>query len=181
MKFILCRHTQTDFNAQDRYTSHLDIPLNSIGIEQARGLSLMLNAFNFEVVFSSDLLRATQTAEIIIANRNLLIKTDSRLREVNIGKKTGMFKKEARVIYPKLIFSTSSPVFDFTSIGGESRKEVARRHIDFFNETFNKFNPDSLVLVVGHGTSLRVFLEEMGAPCLLEQGNYQIIDFFTNN
>lgn len=177
MKIVFCRHTETEFNAQKIYTGHIDIPINQRGVEQAENLAKNLSSLKFSAVFCSDLLRAIQTAKILAARHRLIPKIDSRLREVCLGAIEGMIKQEAKKLYPEEHFSTKSVNFDFSAIGGESRTMVIRRHQDCFAEIFNKCGPDSMVLVVGHGTALRVFLEFIGMECILEQGNYQVIDF----
>jgi len=84
-KVILIRHAETDWNAQLRWQGHTDIPLNSNGIRQAESLAEDLRNFAPHVLFSSDLVRAYQTSEIIAARLNLPVFTSDGLREVDVG------------------------------------------------------------------------------------------------
>ena len=62
---ILCRHTQTDYNIQDRLTGQLNIPLNSVGQTDANTLALALEDRSVQAIYSSDLVRAVETARPI--------------------------------------------------------------------------------------------------------------------
>ncbi|MDO8522916.1 MAG: histidine phosphatase family protein [bacterium] len=182
VKFVLCRHTEVDLNAQHRYTGQIDVPLNAVGKLQAKRLADQLSKFTISAVFSSDLIRAVETAsEITALHPHIAPRTDPRLREVNLGQLNGMLKSEVEKLYQNAIFSTQHANFDFSAVGGESREQVIRRHIEFFDEVTNTLENDSgnppFSVVVGHGTALRIFLRHLGIKSLLEQGNYQIITY----
>ena len=87
---FLARHGETDWNAQDRWQGHADTPLNERGREQARDLAARLADVPFEVVYSSDLRRARETAEIVVAGRDLAIREDPALREIDVGSWQGL-------------------------------------------------------------------------------------------
>ncbi|GFR52441.1 hypothetical protein Agub_g15015 [Astrephomene gubernaculifera] len=67
--FVLVRHGETDWNAETRLQGHQDPPLNAVGVEQAEELAMVLQREAFHAMYSSDLRRASQTAEIIAARR----------------------------------------------------------------------------------------------------------------
>lgn len=177
---ILCRHTQTDLNAQHKYTGQIDVPLNSTGEAQAENLAIQLAKLSVSMIVSSDLIRTTQTAaKILKLHSSVALYTDCRLREVNLGKINGMSKNEARQLFPDAKFSTRNPNFDFRDVGGESYQQVIQRLTGCFDEIVENIKvttaTQSCIVIVGHGTALRLFLEHLGIPCLLEQGNYQKI------
>ncbi len=185
IRAILCRHTETELNRENRYTGQLNVPLNSTGESQAKILADLLAHKNVEAIFSSDLQRAIQTASYIAARHiSIPSKTDARLREIDLGVASGMLKNDVRRLYPDEKFSTQSPYFDFSKIGGESRKIVVKRQIEFFDEATQtigapkRYAPN--IIIVGHGTVLRCFLEHLGFQSRLEQGNYQIIYYSVN-
>jgi probable phosphoglycerate mutase len=182
VSYVLCRHTQVDLNAQHKYTGQLDVPLNAVGERQAENLGRQLSHMRMDAIFSSDLVRAVQTANKVGAYHPLVIpQTDPRLREVHLGRLNGMHKDEVKRLYPDAKYSTRSPNFDFREVGGESRTQVIQRYEEFFDATVARLGvvayPPTNIVVVGHGTALRIFLENLGVPCTLEQGNYQIITY----
>ena len=187
IKLALCRHTETDYNAQGIYTGHRDIPLNEVGRQQAKRLARMLDMYSFHTILSSDLQRAREVAKIIEKGRRgtwhkTLAETDPRLREVNIGDMDGLAKDIARVRFPEEQYNTRSPNYDFRPIGGESRDQVIERQIQVLSERTGQYGSDDpdlvpLLVVVGHGTSLRTLVEHLGHQPDLRQGYYQIVPF----
>ncbi len=93
-KLYLFRHGQTDWNLQERFQGHLDIPLNSTGKTQARQIVPALIQWGIEVILSSDLLRARETAEIIAESMGIPVFQDLGLREAHLGGAQGMTKLE---------------------------------------------------------------------------------------
>jgi probable phosphoglycerate mutase len=91
---FLARHGETDWNAQDRWQGHADTRLNASGREQARALAARLADVPFGAVYSSDLRRALETAEIVVEGRDLAIRTDPRLREIDVGSWQGLTNAE---------------------------------------------------------------------------------------
>lgn len=88
--FYIVRHGETEWNAQGLMQGHLDSPLTSTGEEQARELAQTLLAIHFDHVFSSDLLRARRTAELLVIDRKFALNTTQLLRERTFGKYEGM-------------------------------------------------------------------------------------------
>lgn len=83
--FYIFRHGQTDYNAEKRVQSFLDIPLNGVGIEQAQALAKNLTGVKFDCIYSSTLSRALDTAKIVVGKKTIKIITDPGLRERNLG------------------------------------------------------------------------------------------------
>ena len=90
MKLILVRHGETEWNMQQRFQGHLDIPLNSKGQWQARQAARALADQSIDHLFSSDLLRAQATARSIADTCGCAVQTDSRLREKGFGAWEGL-------------------------------------------------------------------------------------------
>ena len=98
----LVRHGETDWNLAGRWqgqSPHAP-PLNPVGQAQAEALLTQLNGFVFDAVYSSDLLRALQTAEIAAAKLRLPVQIEPRLREINQGKWEGMLGSDVARQYP---------------------------------------------------------------------------------
>ncbi len=81
----LVRHGETDWNAEGRLQGHSDVSLNSAGYAQAIALRDQFSHLSFEAVFSSDLSRARQTAEVILHTRNIPLIESPILRERHFG------------------------------------------------------------------------------------------------
>ena len=90
----IVRHGQTDWNLNGRYGGRIDVPLNEHGIDQAKQIREELININFDVVFSSPLIRAYTTAQIISDNN--IIK-DDRIIERSNGDLEGKLKSEINV------------------------------------------------------------------------------------
>ena len=182
---ILIRHTNTDHNANSIYSGAREIiSLNDKGLTQAKKLGPKIAEYwSVLEIFSSDLTRAKQTAEIIARAANITpnkIRFDIRLREVDIGQAGGLHKNTVYDRFPEQHFRTSSLNYDFRSIGGESRHQVIDRMLACFHDIQNEFSGHlGAIVVVSHGTALRTIIEELGVdpPKLHEQGEYQIITF----
>ncbi|MDP2594063.1 MAG: histidine phosphatase family protein [bacterium] len=181
-KYLLARHTETDWNVQDRYSGQSDEPrLNEQGAVQAWRIGRQVSGYDVRKVVCSDLSRAYVTAQLILLGAGWMDRPDDfrrglpafvvdrRLRELSVGQMDGMTKEEARVHFTDPLLSTRHPGYDFTTIGGESREQVIRRH----REAFDEHIPiEGVCLFVGHGTSLRTFLESCGVTEPIVQGGF---------
>lgn len=101
---ILIRHGETAWNAERRLQGHIDIPLNQAGHAQARALGHALAGEAFTAVISSDLQRAHQTAQHVLAlhmNRQLPLHIEQNLRERCFGGFEGLTYQELAERYPK--------------------------------------------------------------------------------
>lgn len=92
IKLYLVRHGETDGNAQQWYQGSTDVPLNARGIVQAKYLGDFLKDEQFTAVYSSDLLRAEKTAELVAAPHRLPVTTYAELR-----KSTSVNGKDTRI------------------------------------------------------------------------------------
>lgn len=185
VRFILCRHTQTDDNVAQRLCGARQNPaLNGTGVLQADALAGQLAAFPVEAIYASDLTRAMQLATRIATPHGLEVILDKRLRETDIGELSGLRKEEAHTRFPEPYLRTAHPNYDFRSVGGESRKQVIDRELECLNELCAKHGmgrgmPTPHIVVVGHGTALRDIRMHLGQGSdLHEQGQYQLLDFY---
>lgn len=153
---LLIRHGETDWNAEGRWQGHSDIPLNENGRQQARALARRLAAWPIEAVYSSDLKRASETAEIIAAPLELtpILKTD--LRERYSGFFQGLNGNDIRANYAeewqKLI--TGGEVE-----GVESNHDVQERMWRFF-ETVSAEHNGRMIALVSHGAALGMLIAQ---------------------
>lgn len=146
--FALVRHGQTDWNAQRRLQGATDIPLNDVGRGQARDAVGVLSAYEWDVVVSSPLSRAAETAGLIAAGLGLSVdRLVPELTERSFGPAEGL---------------QDGPDLDALRIpggfrGAESEDEAASRGLAALEALAEEFS-GRRVLVVAHGTLLRVSL-----------------------
>lgn len=162
----LVRHGQTDWNKVHKITGQSDIPLNDEGKLQAKELSKSLQDVHFDAIFSSDLIRAKQTAEILAAERQLAIETSHLMRERNFGSIEGHATDELRALidsYRKL----SDKEINAHKIDEayESNDELIGRVITFLREVSVAYMGKK-VLIVTHGSVLRTLLIHLGYATL---------------
>ena len=93
---LLARHGETDWNRDRRVQGHTDVPLNDEGRRQAQALSRELDGCRFDAVYSSDLARAIETAEILAEQRGLEVTALPALREKHFGTWEGLTDTETR-------------------------------------------------------------------------------------
>lgn len=94
LSVFLFRHGETDWNYERRWQGHSDIPLNTVGLEQAAQLAKDLKRFQIQQIVSSDLMRAQKTGQIVAETYGIPIHFDPRLRETNLGLAEGMTNDE---------------------------------------------------------------------------------------
>ncbi len=138
-RFIAIRHGETRWNVEARIQGHGDSPLTAAGIAQAEAIAERLAGEEFDLLVSSDLGRAADTARRIAGRCAIAIVTDPRLRERNFGVGEGMSYDEIGARYPGAFSRTREIDPDYTIPQGESRRafhervsaaflDLARRH-----------------------------------------------------
>lgn len=150
MNFHLTRHGETLWNVEQRIQGRTDIPLTPRGEEQAALLARRLEGTHFDLIYSSDLVRASKTAEIIAAKVGAPIETDPALRERNWGCLEGLTWKEIVRDNPDAATQIQAGSMDFTPADGESRNQVVRRVHDWLDRAAAA-NEGGTVLTVTHG------------------------------
>ena len=163
----LVRHGQTDWNLQGRYQGQADMALNSTGLAQARELAAQLEGQPFSVIYSSDLQRARQTAQILANHLGLTLHLDPRLREIHQGEWQGLLVSELSVRYSEAMAARRSNPVEARAPGGESVAEVAARVWAAAGD-IARAHPAERVLVVSHGLALATLIAK-GRGMPLEQ------------
>lgn len=155
-KYILLRHGQTDWNVQRLYQGQTDIPLNENGIRQAEAAALLLKDIPFDIVYSSDLIRAVVTAQIAISmHKPVPIIYDMRIRERHFGSFEGT-NYQRDLMNPGILESMDQNPLTYRFPGGESLTDLEIRAREVYNEIENK-HPKETVLLVSHGSFLTIF------------------------
>jgi len=123
------RHGETEWNAEMRLQGQLDSPLTETGLVQARAQGRILAAHlpGGVRVLSSDAPRALRTAEIAVAGLELVIETDPRLAEIDLGLWAGRTVQELHGDHPDLTKATDPHLWKFLAPGGETLGQMASR------------------------------------------------------
>lgn len=158
----IVRHGQTDWNVVKRVQGQTDIPLNNVGEEQAHVAAELFKDIQFDAAFSSDLLRAKRTAEIIMLEKKLAVQTTRVLRERNFGPYEGIYVEELKELEKDLEnLSQEERSSHKLHPDIENDEELVGRFITFLREISVAY-AGKKVLVVCHGALMRVFLIHLG-------------------
>jgi len=126
-RFIVVRHGETRWNAEARIQGHGDSELTPAGRAQAEALAERLARERFDLLVSSDLARAHETARIIGARTGHAVVLDARLRERNFGVGEGLTYGELDHEYPEVFSHVRETDPDYVIPGGESRRQLHER------------------------------------------------------
>jgi glucosyl-3-phosphoglycerate phosphatase len=147
-RLVLWRHGETDYNAALRMQGQLDSQLTATGLGQARRAARPLAELEPDVLVTSDLSRAGDTAAVLAAETGLPLRVDKRLRETHLGTWQGLTHAEVEALYPGGIQTwRGNP--ECAPPGGETRVEVAERAAQVVAE-LDAAGPGSAVLCT-HG------------------------------
>lgn len=145
----LIRHGQTDWNIDGRYQGQADPPLNKKGLEQAEQLVDNLKNEDLELVYTSPLLRAKQTAEILTDHLMIPLKEDPRLMEIHQGEWQTKLRAEIQASYPDVFKAWETNPWEVTPPGGENLFQVQER-VNSVVDDITKLHPAHKVGVVTH-------------------------------
>jgi probable phosphoglycerate mutase len=158
-ELLLVRHGETDWNRDRRFQGHADPPLNDAGREQARALAEELAGERIDFVYTSDLVRAHETAEIVAARLGADVVARSELREIDVGDWEGLTWPEIEERHPEGARSWHEHGHGWKS--GETYDQLGERIIAALRRIAAD-HPAQRVLVVGHGgtvRAIRAFIE----------------------
>jgi broad specificity phosphatase PhoE len=149
---LLARHGETDWNREGRWQGGSDTSLNERGREQARELAEQLDSV--DSIYSSDLARARETAEIVAGRLGLDVQLDPRLRERSFGDWEGLMAEqiEERFAEAHRLWKAGQGA---GAENAEPFEQFTDRVHDFLDDVLQRHH-DEVVLVVAHGGSIRV-------------------------
>jgi 2,3-bisphosphoglycerate-dependent phosphoglycerate mutase len=164
---VLVRHGQSQWNEKNLFTGWKDPGLTAKGVEEAKsaGIQLRSEGFQFDVLFTSNLLRAQKTGEIILKElgaTNLPVVKNQALNERDYGDLSGLNKDEAREKWGDEQVHIWRRSFDTPPPGGESLKGTAERVLPYFKkEILPQLLEGKNILIAAHGNSLRSLVMEL--------------------
>jgi len=156
-RIILVRHGQTIWNLELKYQGHADIELSPAGLEQAAQVAGRLAGINPAAVYSSDLSRAFQTAEIIAAKYGLPVSKVPDLREVNFGEWEGKNYESINSQWPALMGKLFTHPDEIEIPGGETFQALQARAMKVVDQLAAR-HAEETILVVSHGATIRTIL-----------------------
>lgn len=153
--FFLLRHGETEWNAQNRFCGRSDVPLSDAGREQARRLGDRLKSVPLDVLYTSPLRRAFETARLISDAIGLESIVDERLAEINYGRWEGKTLDEIIADDPPLYEAWKADPGKMAPPEGETGIEAQQRVVPFL-EALAERHRGQRVAVVFHKTVCRL-------------------------
>lgn len=150
----LIRHGETVWNADGRFQGHQNSPLNDSGYQQAYIVARAVSTYPIAAIYTSDLDRAAETAEIVAAPHGLSPVRDARLREACFGEWEGLTLTQISERWPDLIAAWRADSLRTRPPGGETLEQVQARVVMLLDDIVTR-HPDEHVALVAHGGSLR--------------------------
>ncbi len=151
---IVVRHGQSISNVRGTFTGQMDSPLSELGVLQAEKTAEYLRDRHIDVIYSSDLCRAMQTAAPTARDHGLEVIPDARLREICGGDWEGRTGEEIAQLYPENYRIWKTDVYRSTPDGGESVVEVSVRVNEFLQEILQK-HEGKCVAIFSHALAVR--------------------------
>ena len=134
VEIILARHGETDFNAREIFRGRADVPLNETGLKQARLLGEYLSREKIDVIYSSPLPRAVQTAEAVAAHHRREVNINDNLNDIDCGEWQGLSVSEVKERYTELYQDWLDTPEQVRLPGGESLEDVRSRALPFVQD-----------------------------------------------
>ena len=156
-KLYLIRHGETDYNNALRFQGQTDIPLNQKGIEQAEKAADFFRDIPLQAIYTSTLIRAKTTAEIIAGVKGMDVQETDALREMSFGIWENMNTKDIQKQYAKEWKDFFSSPARITIPQGENMLDVQKRAYPTVQEILDKY-PEGDVAFVAHGGIIRVLI-----------------------
>lgn len=156
-RLVLLRHGQTSWNAIGRAQGHTDTELDELGHRQSSLAAPLVAAYQPVALWSSDLTRARQTTEYLAKECGLEPVYDARLREFDVGERTGLTMAEFADRFPDEHAAFREGTFRAVP-GGESVADVAIRTSEVLAELLAGLAPGECAVIVSHGAALKVAL-----------------------
>lgn len=153
----ITRHGQTVWNTEKRMQGWSDSPLTELGINQAKWLEERLRDTKLDVIYSSPINRALNTANIVNSNRHIPIYTDSRLKEINMGIWEGLTQDEIEKSYSKEVYNFWNAPKLYKPYNGESFYQMRQRTEEFIKEIMGE-NVGKDILIVTHTITLKAIM-----------------------
>ena len=163
-KLYLIRHGQSTYNLENRFTGWKDVDLTKLGARQAKEAAQILKGHKFDFAFTSNLLRAQKTLEIILdeLESNINVIKNEALNERDYGDLVGQNKGEAALKFGEEQVQIWRRSFDTPPPNGESLKMTLDRTLPYFNNEIRPLlSTGKNIILSAHGNSIRSIIMEL--------------------
>ncbi len=162
-RLYLIRHGQSAGNAEGRFGGHGPTPLSEFGIQQAEKNAKVLAKEGVNVIDSSDLLRAVQTAEPLATLLNLPINSSEAFRERHVGVLEGLTFDESKQAFPKDYYALVNRNINHVITEGESYRQLLRRITAKLNNVLRSHQGERVAIYSHTGAICFLILHLLGA------------------
>lgn len=162
-RILLVRHGQSQGNAEGRFGGHTATPLSARGRRQAEAAARILASEKITAIYSSDLLRAAQTAEPLAQLTGLEIKRTTAFRERSVGVMEGLTFEEAAEQHPEQYAALIRRDFEHVILGGESYRQMLDRASQKLDRAIEQHRGGRICVFTHTGTICILTLHLMGA------------------
>lgn len=169
----IIRHAETEYNNKEIYVGKEDVSINKIGIRQAHCLGKLLKKENLDLLVTSSMIRAKETANIInqYVKKDMIV--DDRFAEVDIGAYEGLTSGEILKMIKDRYGGDTYKFYNDQFPGGEKSKDVEERVYQGLNN-IKKNYPDKRIALVTHGFIIRV-INKYFNPAILFPNFYNFL------
>ena len=129
-RICVIRHGETDWNVEKRIQGHTDVPLNEVGRAQALAMAFNAAHQRFAAIYSSDLLRAVETAQVLAQREDLEVSLLPQLRERHYGLFQGITAAQGAALHPAAYAYYVARDLNYDFETGESLRRFAERVAD---------------------------------------------------
>lgn len=162
-RLILVRHGETDWNAEGRIQGMLDVPLNALGLAQAKIVGEELaRSVDVASIISSDLVRTRETAKPLVEGTGFPITFDARLRERHFGVLQGITYDEWRIRDAEGMARYNAGDADYGPEGGETARGFLERCVNAITELVIGCEEKTLILVTHGGVVSSMYRHSQG-------------------
>lgn len=174
----LIRHGQSAGNAEGRFGGHGPTPLSDLGRQQAELTAIALAKEGINAIYTSDLLRAVQTAEPLARMLDLPINRSEAFRERNVGILEGLTFDESKEQFPRDYYALINRNIHHVITEGESYRHLLRRTTTELNNILRKHGRERIAIFSHTGAICFVTLNLLGA---IHRGTKQTPWIITSN
>ena len=155
-KLILARHGETEWNVEKVFRGRADVSLDEVGIRQAELLGKYLRNWRLEVIYSSPVKRALDTANIVARYMEVAVCIAEGLTDFDFGEWQSLSEQEVKRLYPAIFNEWQTSPHKVRMPGGENLDDVTKRTAEVVDEVLSRHHGN--VLLVSHRVVLKVLI-----------------------
>ena len=161
MRLLLIRHAESVGNAENRFQGQQDYPLTERGQEQARRLAARLQDRHLDHIYTSPLLRADQTAQLLAEAKGMTVSPLPAVMEYHFGHLSGLSWTEIQERHPELAAAQRTRGAWYVPWPGEEGREVFRERVCTALWALEIDHPRDTIAVITHGGVVAVFCQSV--------------------